>query len=85
MGVVGLGLVVVGVGLGLVVVGVGLGLVVVGVGLGLGVPEVGVNVATTAYQSVLLAKVAVPVWAPAAPLGMSSSNADPLPVLARPV
>ncbi len=89
---VGLGLVVVGVGLGLVVVGVGLGLVVVGVGLGLvvvgvglGVLEAGVKAATTAYQSVLLARVAVPTWAPAAPLVMSSSYAEPLDVLARSV
>ena len=41
--------------------------------------------ATTAYQSVLLARVAVPTWAPAAPLMTSSSNADPLDVLARSV
>jgi hypothetical protein len=42
-------------------------------------------VATTAYQSVLVDRVAVPVWAPAALLVMSSSNADPLAVLSRSV
>jgi hypothetical protein len=47
-----------------------------------GLAVAGVNVAATAYQSVLLARVAVPAWAPAAPLVMSSSNADPLDVLA---
>ena len=65
------------------VVGVGLGLVVVGVGLG--VVEAGVKAATTAYQSVLLTRVAVPARARPAPLVMSSSNADPLDVLARSV
>ena len=45
----------------------------------------GRKVATTAYQSVETPSVAVPRWAPAADVRMSSANVDPLLLCARAV
>ena len=43
------------------------------------------KVAVTAYQSVLVARVAVPCWGAAVEARMSSAKAEPLPVWARAV